>query len=104
MAAPAAPPPRLTGIVRFANRKLALLELTEQSPSRQIIVREPILREGDRDGSYEVTGIDERTAEVSVRQAISGEIFDLRLHLESGDELANRTFNFQSAKLPQVLE
>ena len=100
----AAPAPKLTGIVRLDNRKQALLELTEEFRPGALLTRKPILTEGERDGNYALMAIDERTARVSLRFEPTGELFELKLDQPPGEELANRTLNFQSADLLQVLD
>src|SRR5437867_262279 len=100
----AAPAPKLTGIVRLEDRKRALLELTEEFRPGALLTRKPILTEGERDGNYALMAIDERTARVSLRFEPTGELFELKLDQPPGEELANRTLNFQSADLLQVLE
>src|SRR6185295_5144835 len=61
------PPPKLTGIVIIGNRKMALLELTEATPSALLVTRKSNMREGERDGAFEVTTIDVATGTVSMR-------------------------------------
>src|SRR5712691_6100380 len=64
------PAPKLLGIVRIENRKSALLEVNEQTPRGAIVTRKPILAEGERDGSFAVTAIDEKTATVSIQHGV----------------------------------
>ena len=94
--------PKLTGIVRIGKKNRALLELTEQSPSRSSTTRKPILCEGERDGALEVTAIDEVTGVVKGRN--SSEPLELRLDPAPEKELADRTLCLRSADLRQVLE
>src|SRR5580765_8480035 len=98
--ASAAPAPKLTGIVRHDNHNLALLELSSQVPSGQIIVRDVILGEGSRDGGCEVKSIDEKSTKVTL---LTDSEIEAKLEQASGQELDNRTLNLQSAKLEQAL-
>jgi len=94
--------PKLLGIVSTENRKRALLEVKEQSPWGAIVTRKPILAEGERDGTFAVTAIDEKTATVSIQHG--GETLTVRLEQAPGEELADRTLNFRSAGMDQVLD
>ena len=66
------------------------------------ITRKPILTAGERDGAFEVTSIDEKTATVKGRNG--PDPVELRLDLAPGEELADRTIHFRSADLRQVLD
>jgi len=74
--------PKLLGIVSTENRKRALLEVKEQSPWGAIVTRKPILAEGERDGTFAVTAIDEKTATVSIQH--EAEPLTLRLEQAPG--------------------
>ncbi len=102
-AAAATPEPRLTGIVQLENRRLALLELHDESRFGAVITRNPILREGERDGTYDVIAINEKSAKVTLRHA-TDETIELSLGQGPTEELANRSVNLRSASLEQVLE
>ncbi len=91
--------PKLTGIVRLEQRKVALLEWDRLN-------RPPagyLLAEGESVSGCEVTAIDERTGRVTVRHRPTDQTVTLKLD-QAGEELANRTFQFQAAKLELVLE
>src|SRR5438105_138434 len=102
--AAATPECKLTGIFWLENQKRALLEIHGESASGQRTSRAISLGEGEREGDsgYEVTAIDERSAEVTLR--LSGQVLARNLEQAPGEELAKRTFNFQSAELAQVLD
>jgi hypothetical protein len=90
--------PKLTGIVRFPASTRALLEW--EGANRQL--RTPILREGERDGEYEVLKIDEKEGIVSLNDAKSSAAVDLQI--TPGAPLSGRTLHFQNARLQQVLD
>ena len=91
----------LHGIVWIEKSKVALLEIQEQAPWGAFVTRKPILKAGERDGTFAVTAIDEKTATVSAKYG--DKPMTLRLEQAPGEELANRTLNFESADLRQVL-
>lgn len=91
------PAVKVTGIVRLANRTRALLELKERFQVRSVT-----LAEGERDGGYEVAAINEKAAKVTLRHG-ADPLIEAALDQASGEELAKRTLNFQSAKLEDVL-
>jgi len=96
------PAPKLLGIVCIENRKSALLELKDQTRWGAIVTRKPILAEGERDGSFVVTAIDEKTATVSIQH--EAEPLTLRLEQAPGEELPNRTLHLRSAGIEQLLD
>ena len=86
---------RLTGIALLHFGKRALLEIT---PDRGAVIR-PTLGVGERVEKIEVTGIDEKTGQVTVKNDGKEEV--LSLGVEEGP--AGRTFNFKDASSIQVL-
>jgi|ERR1051326_39157 hypothetical protein len=77
---------------------MALLEL----PDRFFSTRKSILGEGQRDGDFTVTTIDEKTGRITAQNG--REQIQLQLELEPGEELAGRTIHFRDAALAQVLD
>jgi hypothetical protein len=90
-------PPKLTGIVQVENSTLALFELTE--PTRGL-VSEPILREGERDGAFELIKVN-RTNGIAVMNGPTGKE---TLRVYTNQPPADRTINLHQARLEQVLE
>ena len=86
---------KLTGIALLHFGKRALLEIT---PDRGAVVR-PTLGIGERVEKIEVTAIDEKTGQVTVKNDGKEEV--LSLGVEEGP--AGRTFNFKDASSIQVL-
>src|SRR6266850_10350 len=77
---PPAPPPEqapqpplnlpkvvLTGISTMGLKPQALLEVTEQEQGKPAVVKKPIVREGEKDGSIEVISIDIANSMVRIR-------------------------------------
>ena len=86
---------KLTGIALLHFGKRALLEIT---PDRGAVVR-PTLGIGERVEKIEVTAIDEKTGQVTVKNDGKEEV--LSLGVEEGP--AGRTFNLKDASSIQVL-
>lgn len=92
--------PQLRGIVCFSGQRSAIIDFRGD----HMELRTPNLRQGESEGGYKVTAIDERIGQVTLRGLSSGRVLELKLDMGPDEESADRTFLLHSVNLSTVLD